>query len=133
MISLSLAANPTEARKFFRDDEMRSGTPGPDVARVRMPSLSRAWGAISIVVVNRNADVAQDHHGSSGSKWRRDEGDHCSREQGYRPGQRGGVDARTTERPCADPRLVEFVRLLARRAAREWYEQIVEERLPKRR
>jgi hypothetical protein len=31
-----------------------------------------------------------------------------------------------------DPRLVEFVRLLARRAAREWYEQIVEERRPKR-
>jgi hypothetical protein len=33
---------------------------------------------------------------------------------------------------AADPRLVEFVRLLARRAAREWYEQIVEERRPKR-
>jgi hypothetical protein len=31
-----------------------------------------------------------------------------------------------------DPRLVEFVRLLARRAAREWYEQIVEERRQKR-
>ena len=31
-----------------------------------------------------------------------------------------------------DPRLFEFVRLLARRAAREWYEQIVEERRPKR-
>ena len=31
-----------------------------------------------------------------------------------------------------DPRLVEFVRLLARRAAREWYEQIIEERRPKR-
>ena len=31
-----------------------------------------------------------------------------------------------------DPRLIEFVRLLARRAAREWYEQIVEERRPKR-
>ena len=31
-----------------------------------------------------------------------------------------------------DPRLVKFVRLLARRAAREWYQQIVEERRPKR-
>ena len=31
-----------------------------------------------------------------------------------------------------DPRLVKFVRLLARRAAREWYEQFVEERRPKR-
>jgi hypothetical protein len=31
-----------------------------------------------------------------------------------------------------DPRLIEFVRLLARRAAREWYEQIAEERHPKR-
>jgi hypothetical protein len=31
-----------------------------------------------------------------------------------------------------DPRLVEFVRLLARRAAQEWYEQIVKEHRPKR-
>lgn len=31
-----------------------------------------------------------------------------------------------------DPRLIEFVRLLARRAAREWYEQIAEGRRPKR-
>jgi hypothetical protein len=31
-----------------------------------------------------------------------------------------------------DPRLVEFVRLLARRAAQEWYEQIAEEHRPKR-
>ena len=57
MISLSLASNSTEARKFFRDDDARSRTPGLDVVRVRMPSLSRAWGSISIVVVNRNADV----------------------------------------------------------------------------
>jgi hypothetical protein len=85
MVSLSLAANPTEARKFFRDDEMRSGTPGPDVVRVRMPSVSRAWGSISIVVVNRNADVAQDHHGSSGSKWHCDEGEPRRRFGGDRP------------------------------------------------
>lgn len=31
-----------------------------------------------------------------------------------------------------DPRLIEFVRLLARRAAQEWYEQIAEEHRPKR-
>ena len=103
MVGLSLASNPTEARKFLRDDEARSGTPGLDLVRVGMPSLSRAWGSISIVVVSRNADVAQDHHRSSGSKWRYDEEDHCSREQGYRQGKRGGVDARTTERPCARP------------------------------
>jgi hypothetical protein len=30
-----------------------------------------------------------------------------------------------------DPRLVKFARLLARRAAREWYQQVVEERRPK--
>lgn len=30
-----------------------------------------------------------------------------------------------------DPRLVELVRLLARRAAQEWYEQIAEEHRPK--
>ena len=50
MISLSLDTTPTEARKFFHDDEMRSGTPGPDVVRVRMPSLSGAWGSISMAV-----------------------------------------------------------------------------------
>src|SRR5450755_656158 len=76
MIALSLASNPAEARKFFRDDEARSGAPGLDVVRVRMPSLSRAWGAISIVFVNLNADVARNHHRSSGSKWRYDEEDH---------------------------------------------------------
>lgn len=31
-----------------------------------------------------------------------------------------------------DPRLVELVRLLARRAAREWYDHITEERRMKR-
>lgn len=31
-----------------------------------------------------------------------------------------------------DPRLVELVRLLARRAAREWYDQLAEERRMKR-
>jgi hypothetical protein len=72
MIIISLASNPTEARKFFRDDEARSDTPGLDAVRVGMPSLSRAWGSISIVVVSRNADVARDHHLSSGSKWRYD-------------------------------------------------------------
>src|SRR3954465_3096129 len=81
MVALSLASNPTEARKFFRDDEARPGTLGLEVVRVGMPSLSRAWGSISIVVVSRNADVAQDHHRSSGSKWRYDEEDHCSRER----------------------------------------------------
>lgn len=31
-----------------------------------------------------------------------------------------------------DPRLVEFVRLLARRAAREWFGKVIEERRPER-
>lgn len=31
-----------------------------------------------------------------------------------------------------DPRLVEFVRLLARRAAQKWYKEIAEEHRPKR-
>ncbi|MGY4173524.1 hypothetical protein [Bradyrhizobium sp. USDA 4529] len=31
-----------------------------------------------------------------------------------------------------DPRLIEFVRLLARHAARRWYEQVDKERLSKR-
>ena len=101
MREFSADSDPTEARKFLCDHEMRSVSLRPDVVRLRLPSLSRSWGRISIAVVNRNADVAQDHHRSSSSKWRYDEGDHCSREQRYRPGQRIGVDARITERPCA--------------------------------
>lgn len=31
-----------------------------------------------------------------------------------------------------DPRLIELVRLLARRAAKEWYNHVAEERRPKR-
>ena len=40
------------------------------------------------------------------------------------------LESRSAHAP--DPRLVEFVRLLARRAARDWYQQVVEERRPKR-
>jgi len=100
MKELSADSNPTEARKYLCDHEMRSVTLRPDVVRLRLPSLSRSWRRISIAVVNRNADVARDHHRSSSSKWRYDEGDHCSREQGYHLGQRVGVDARTTKRAC---------------------------------
>jgi hypothetical protein len=132
MVDLSLASNPTEERKFFCDDEARSGTPGLDVVRVGMPSLSRAWGSISIVVVSRNADVAQAYHRSSDSKWRYDEEDHCSGEQGYRWVNEAELTLGPQSAHAPDPRLVEFVRLLARRAAREWYEQIVKERHPKR-
>lgn len=34
----------------------------------------------------------------------------------------------TPSRASPDPRLVELVRLLARRAARQWYEKMMEER-----
>lgn len=41
----------------------------------------------------------------------------------------GGPDATHVPRVCGDPdpRLVELVRLLARRAARQWYEKMMEE------
>jgi hypothetical protein len=94
---------PTEARKFFRDDEMRFRTPGRDAMRARPPSVSKAWGSITIVVIDRSDDVAWDHHRSRGTTWRYDEGDCCSRAQRYRPDRRAGVDACATERKFARP------------------------------
>lgn len=83
MTQLSLASNQPEARKFSRDDEVRPGTPEPEVFRPRAPALSRSWGLISIVVAHRNADVARDHHRAIDSKWRYDEGDSCSEARRY--------------------------------------------------
>lgn len=103
MTELALASNPTEARKFSRDDEVRPGTPEPEVIRLKAPALSRSWGLISIVVVHRNADGARDYHRAIDSKWRYDEGDGCSEERGYRPVQRTRADACTTEQERARP------------------------------
>ena len=56
MAQLSLASDPTEARKFSRDDEVRPDTPEPEGIRLKAPAPSRSWGLISIVVVHRNAE-----------------------------------------------------------------------------
>jgi hypothetical protein len=98
MAGFPLASTPTEARKFFHDDEMRFGTPGRDAMRRKAPPLSKATGTITIAVVNRSADVAWDHRRLRGTTWHHDEGDRCSREQRCRPDQRAGVGARATER-----------------------------------
>jgi hypothetical protein len=131
-MDLSLASNPTEARKFSRDAEVRSGTPRPEVVRLKTLTLSRSWGRISVVVIHRNADDAQGHHGATGIEWHYDEEDHCSRAQGCRPVGKPELTLARQSSNEPDPRLVEFVRLLARRAAREWHEQIVREHRPER-
>lgn len=100
MTQLPLASNPTEARKFSRDDKLRLGSLGPEVVRLKAPTLSRFWGLISVVVVYHGAGT-RDHHRAIDSKWRRDEGDRYSRTRGYRPVQRAGVDACASERQCA--------------------------------
>jgi hypothetical protein len=52
--------------------------------------------------------------------------------QRYRPGPRGELTLGPPSAHTPDLRLVEFVHLLARCAARKWREQIVEGRRPKR-
>jgi hypothetical protein len=101
MAKLSLASELTEARKFSRDDRLRSGTPGPETVRLRTPTLSRSWTLISfVVVVHRNADGGRDHHRAIGIKRRYDEGDRRSEVQGCRPAQGAGVDACTQNAQC---------------------------------
>jgi hypothetical protein len=132
MISLSLASTPTEARKFFRDDEMRSGTPGPDVVRVRMPSLSRAWGRFRLllsIVMLMLLGIITVRAAASGVTMKETIAQE-SKDIARVNEAELTLGPRSARAP--DPRLVEFARLLARRAAREWYEQIVEERRPKR-
>jgi len=100
---LLLASELTEARKFSRDDRLRSGTPGPETVRLKTPTLSRSWTLISFVVVHRNADGDRDHHRAIGIKRRCDEGDCRSEVQGCRSAQGAGVDACTKK--CAVPKL----------------------------
>ena len=47
-------------------------------------------------------------------------------------GQLGEPELTLVKRGNPDPRLVELVRILARQAAREWYDHLVEERDRKR-
>ena len=60
MTKLLLASQLTEARKFSRDDRLRSSTPGREAARLKVPALSRSWSLISFVVVHRSADGDRD-------------------------------------------------------------------------
>lgn len=50
-----LASRLTEARKFSRDDRLRSSTPGPQAVRLKVSTLSRSWSQfpllLSIVVL----------------------------------------------------------------------------------
>jgi hypothetical protein len=131
LTSLPLVVSLTEARKSFRYDEIRSGAPASDAVRTGMPSLSGACGSITIAVVDHTDDVAWDYHRSSGNKWRCDEGDRCSGEQGYCPARRTGVNAYASEcqyarsaldrvrAPTGSPRGAELVRTNSRGASSE--------------
>jgi hypothetical protein len=56
MAKLLLHSVRTEARKFSRDDRLRSSTPGPEAVRLKVPTLSRSWSLISFAVVDRSAE-----------------------------------------------------------------------------
>ena len=93
MTKLLLVSELAETRKFSRDDGLRSVTPGPEAARLKMPTLSRSWPVISFVVVHRNADGDRDHHRAIGIKRRYDERGHRAKAQGCDPAQGAEVDA----------------------------------------
>ena len=92
MMKLMLASQRTEARKFLRDDRLRSSTPGPEAVRLKTPALSHSWALISFVVVHRSADDDRDHHRAIGIKRRYDRS-RRSKAQGCHPAQGAGVDA----------------------------------------
>ena len=122
MTKLLLASELTEARKFSRDDRLRSGTPGSETVRLKAPTLSRSWTLISFVVVHRNADGDREHHRAIGIKRRYDEGDRRSEVQGCRPAQGAGVDACTQNAECLSSTQLafsplSFERCVARRNA----------------
>jgi hypothetical protein len=104
MTQLSLASNQAEARKFSRDARMRCSTPEPEVVRSKTPAVSRAWHRD--VAVRKRKGIAR------------------------------RVEPELTLTPrnatAPDPRLVEFVRLLARHAAQGWYDQADKEQGSKR-
>jgi hypothetical protein len=98
-----LASELTEARKFSHADRLRSGTPGPEAARLKTPALSHSWALIPFVVVHRIADGCRDHHRAIGVKRRYDERGLRSKAQGCRPAQGAGVDACTKNAQCLTP------------------------------
>src|SRR6266849_7570465 len=100
MTKLLLASELTEARKFSRDDRLRSSTPGPEAVRLKTPALSQSWALISFVVVYRSADGDWDYHRAIGIKRRYDERDRRSKAQGCHPAQGAGVDACTQIAQC---------------------------------
>jgi hypothetical protein len=59
-------AELTEARKFSRDDRLRSGTSRPEAARLKTPTLSRSWTLISLLLSIVMLMVIGDHYRSSG-------------------------------------------------------------------
>ena len=95
-----MSTNGKEARKFSRDDRLRSSTPGREAVRLKVPTLSRSWSLISFVVVRRRADGNRDYHRAIGIKWRYDERDRRSEAQGYHPAQGAGINACTQIAQC---------------------------------
>src|SRR5688572_23868598 len=93
MAKLLLHSVLTEARKFSRDDRLRSSTPGPEAVRLKVPRLSHSWSLISFAVVHRSADGDRGYHRGIGTKRRYDERDHRSKAQGCQSAQGAGVGA----------------------------------------
>jgi hypothetical protein len=115
MTKLLLVSELTEARKFSRDDRLRSGTPGPEAAPLKTPTLSRSWTLISIVVVHRNADGDRDHRRAIDTKRHYDGRDRRSKAQGCRPAQGAGFDACTQNARCLSSAQLTFSPLSSER------------------
>jgi hypothetical protein len=124
---LSSTSRSTEARKYLHDTEVRYRAPLPEIIRPKPPALSKSFRLIFVVTAYRSADGARDHHRAIGPVWRCDEETGYSRANGY---PELTLASKSLNGP--DPRLIEFVRLLARHAAAEFYGKLIEERPPKR-
>lgn len=103
-----LASRLTEARKFSRDDRLRSSTPGPQAVRLKVPTLSRSWSLISFVVVHRSADGDRDYRRAISIKRRYHESDRRSKAQGCLPAQGAGDDTCTQIAQCLAPAQLPF-------------------------
>jgi hypothetical protein len=91
----------TEARKFSRDDRLRSIAPRPEATRLKMPAVSGPLSPISVVVAHHRADGTRYQHCTIGIDWRYDERDRCSKAQGHRSTREVRVDTCSAERHWA--------------------------------
>lgn len=127
-----LVPHQAEARKFSYDAKIRFGTRGLEVVRSNTPGVSSAPRRVSIIVVYRKADGAGDYPNATDGQWHYDERRWRSKAQRHRRCNEPELTLAPQSGNAPDPRLAEFVRLLARHAARRWYEQTNKEHGSKR-